>query len=510
MKAKDKRIGDKTILLVLFLLSLLQGVSLSGFNTVIGYDASHYFEIAENAASGRGYITNFISFPSFGGALPHEDLYRPPLFVYSLALVFMFAGASFAAAQLIPILFAALLIPVTYLLGRELFGRSVGLISALAVLLSSEVLFLSIQVITETQFTFLFTASLYFLVKWYRTRDCRQALAFGILLGLSFLSRPQALLAAPLLVPPVFYAGGRLGLNRKMLSQALLALALFLVVAGPWMARTYYLTGSPLYSETGILLKYAGSLQSENEMFAINLDMPTLQENMASHPVQFMLSWARNVMHLSYETMPLLTPVVFLFSVFGLLLSFKDYRRHAAAYYIILAYLAFFGLVFVIGRYMFPLVPLFIIYSIFGMQQFAGTFKKHGKGIFILVLIAALGLSWSTGINKTIELHGAERLEWKEAGEWIRSTGNTQPIMSDDPSIAHYAESAWVVLPYNALNDTLEFAKSYNVSYIVFDTGWVSERPQLSILAGGQSIQGLEMVHAIEGSRTVFTYKIAY
>lgn len=505
------RRGTAILLATIFVLSLAQGVALSGFHTIVGYDASNYIEIAQNLVSGRGYTTSYISFPYLKNPIPHQDLYRPPLLVYFIAALFVIAGAGFEVAKLAPVIFGALLPIVTYLLGRELFGHRVGLISAVAVFLSGEVMFFSIQVLTETQFTFLFIASAYLLLRWYRTGSIRHVLAFGVMLGISFLSRPQALLMAPLLLPPVFFRKDslRLAFSKKMLVQAVAAIVLFLIIAAPWMMRSFSLTGNPLHSDTDVLIRYAGSLNSESEMLSIDMNIPTLQQNILSNPAQFFLSWARRATHLFYETGPLLTPLIFAFSMFGILLSFRRYRLHAPLYCLMAVYLAFFALSFVISRYMFPLLPIFVVYSISGMHEFSGFFRSHQKAVFSVIIVASLGLSWLTGVNKIMEMHGAERVEWKAAGEWIMATGNTQPIMSLDPSIAYYAKSPWVVIPYNNLSETLEFARSYNVSYLIFDTMWDKDRPQLSELGGkDRTIEGLERANIIAEKRTVMIYKL--
>ena len=118
--------------------------------------------------------------------------FRSP-FVFSPSfLMYPFFGTSEDVAAFQGTIFLVILIIATYLLGKELFNRDVGLLTATIVSFSPYLLAFSKTVFEDIAFVAMFTLILYFFVKSKKFSDIRYIWLFNISLGLTLLSRFNA------------------------------------------------------------------------------------------------------------------------------------------------------------------------------------------------------------------------------------------------------------------------------------------------------------------------------
>jgi 4-amino-4-deoxy-L-arabinose transferase-like glycosyltransferase len=152
---------------------------------------------------------------------------------------YLFGGLG-RSANLIAILAGTLTVLTTYLIGKELLGKWVGLVAALIIAFQPTFLKWTSLPMTEGMFTLLFTAGIYFLITGCR-RASPERRALGALAGgICLLTRWEGLLFLPLmvLIPIIFFKDSKL-----RLWEPVLMLALFGLPIGVYVIRNVVATG---------------------------------------------------------------------------------------------------------------------------------------------------------------------------------------------------------------------------------------------------------------------------
>lgn len=98
---------------------------------------------------------------SSGGYISYyaEERY---FFFYSYSAIISFAAPTFRSAEIISLFFMALSLIPTYLLGKELFNKEIGYVSALFLALNPSFIFYSIRLLSDIPLIFLIISFLYF------------------------------------------------------------------------------------------------------------------------------------------------------------------------------------------------------------------------------------------------------------------------------------------------------------------------------------------------------------
>jgi 4-amino-4-deoxy-L-arabinose transferase-like glycosyltransferase len=203
-------------------------------------DARDYFAYAYNLDTYGIYSRTW---PEAGTKAPTPDAMRVPVYP---AMVSLFLDKDDIDASLARVLnFQALLGMLTVLVYLLLYRRIMpplwALGAGLLTAISPHLINASVYLLTETLFTFLLGLHLLTLEKALRLTHARWALAAGILLALSFLTRPttQYLLLAYLLVLFVWARS-----NWRVYAKCLLWLILpVAIVASAWTTRNLIETG---------------------------------------------------------------------------------------------------------------------------------------------------------------------------------------------------------------------------------------------------------------------------
>jgi len=175
--------------------------------------------------------------------------FRPPLYPAFLALVYFVFGVGegrFFAARLVQTALAASMAPLTYAVGRRLFGREqVGVIAAWVVALYPMFVIYPLSLATENLFFVLVLSSVLALLKAKESlaqtdapfwRKARWFALSGLFLGLTALTRSVAQIFVLLAVVWVWFF-----LQEKRL--ALVTFGMAVVVILPWIVRNSMLYG---------------------------------------------------------------------------------------------------------------------------------------------------------------------------------------------------------------------------------------------------------------------------
>ena len=159
----------------------------------------------------------------------HFSIYRahPLALQFFVSIVFGIAGISDAVARLVPTTFGVMTVIVTYFIGKTLYGWKAGIVAASVLALLPYHVIMTRQVMVDVPFSFFFTLTLYFIVKYVRTNNRIWVYAIGASAGLSFLSKEVGVLA---LIVSVIYMLSTKRLGAKNIA---ILLASFVLAISP-------------------------------------------------------------------------------------------------------------------------------------------------------------------------------------------------------------------------------------------------------------------------------------
>lgn len=240
-----------------FLLLLLWSPELSG-------DALDYDRLAHSLIDGRGYIN------------PRGELssLRPPLYPAFVAAGYALTGGTVQAVRFLQATLDLGTVALTYLIGRQLFGRGPGLLAALLISVNLGTVAATGRLLSETLFTFLLMATVAVTVRWlWAMREGRVqgvvalGLGTGVLLGAATLTRGIFLLYTVPVVALVAWSRWGHGpasdrvpsapaLRKATWGKILVVPVTFVLVLTPWTLRNYRVHGAfvPVTTQIGTML----------------------------------------------------------------------------------------------------------------------------------------------------------------------------------------------------------------------------------------------------------------
>ncbi|MBN1867733.1 tetratricopeptide repeat protein [Candidatus Sumerlaeota bacterium] len=166
--------------------------------------------------------------------------FRPPGYPWFLAAVYRLVGGSYLSARLVQMGVGVLNCFLGFLLGRRLFGTTVGLLSAALMAVYWAFIYFEAEFLSPVLEVFFCLISTLTLLSWRRSNlDPSRAAAAGGILGLFALVRPNVLLwAGAVGVWMVWVALGREVWRRFFVSAAALLVTMVAVIA-PITLRNY-------------------------------------------------------------------------------------------------------------------------------------------------------------------------------------------------------------------------------------------------------------------------------
>jgi hypothetical protein len=203
----------------------------------VGGDGLEFHILANQLADGHGYIQPLIVSPHHVATAD-----KPPLYPLLLAIPSLFGWDSLTAHRLVSCLMGAALVALMGLLGRRASGSErVGLIAAGITAVYPLLVVLDGSLRSESLYAPLIALIVLLAYE-------RRPILLGIAIGLATLTRSEALLLLPLLLPLAVPRGGRL--------KVTLACALTLA---PWVARNTVEFDRPLLSTNSGSLVYGAN-----------------------------------------------------------------------------------------------------------------------------------------------------------------------------------------------------------------------------------------------------------
>jgi eukaryotic-like serine/threonine-protein kinase len=221
--------GDALCLLVILLFSILFFVDF-GRGVLWEADEKTYTQMAYHMFKTGDYFTPYC----FGDLGIWTG--KPPVLMWVMSLSYQVFGVSSFSARFTVDVFGALSLVAVYFLGRKLFNRWVGLMSALILGTFASFFEYATHAMTDVPLVFFVCASLYFLIQ---SQDAKKPLPYaalsGLFFGLALLTKQTEALLIPLITIAYFIITKK---NDRFLSKRLgsfFGAALLIFV--PWLIQ---------------------------------------------------------------------------------------------------------------------------------------------------------------------------------------------------------------------------------------------------------------------------------
>lgn len=169
----------------------------------------------------------------------------PPLVPLGFVATWFAAGEpNEHLARLLAFMMAAGTLGATYLIGRQVLGRSDGLIAAALVALTPLFINNATLAYTDIPTAFPLTLALFYLLRWWQSGRGRDALLVGLLAGVALFTKQSALMAlAGLFAVPLLRLLAVQGERRAALWGLAAMLLPPLAIAAPWYVRNALISG---------------------------------------------------------------------------------------------------------------------------------------------------------------------------------------------------------------------------------------------------------------------------
>ena len=232
LQSRAMRVVIAVLLIALLALGLRIGW-LQKHTGIIEHEGAYYARLGENLATGVGWI---------GLHFEGEQFFYSPGYPLLIAPVRLIVRDAEFAGRLVSLAFGSALVVAVFLLASDLYDRRVGYLAAALVALHPVLVGMSTTVNSEPTYFCLLFAGVFFVRRAVTSRRRWCAVVSGILLGLGYLTRAEALLIATIGIFWVLISGWK----KQRLASAQLAgllLAAFAFVASPYVLYLAKSTG---------------------------------------------------------------------------------------------------------------------------------------------------------------------------------------------------------------------------------------------------------------------------
>lgn len=233
---------------LLTLVVRLAFVSFYHTSPLSGGDPAVYWDLAQNIVAGKG----------FHSTIEPMLAYRPPLYSYFLASMFLLLGENRIVVFVAQAFIGSIAASLFFLCSVRILDERRGLVGGVLFGLFPHFLLFTEQVLTEALYISLFVALLAVLFLPNQVaKNPVQWILVGVLVGLMELARREALLLVGVIVIVVAYL--------LLRSDWRVGMAMVFVVLGagltlaPWVVRNWELTGAPVLSTSGGLNLLVGN-----------------------------------------------------------------------------------------------------------------------------------------------------------------------------------------------------------------------------------------------------------
>jgi len=502
------------LLVILILSSLILRTALLRVDRVVRYDEPDYLILGRNLFSGRGYAVT-----------DRAELHYAPLFPAVTGLLYPLTRNMKLNSDIAYVLFGTLTLLPFYALAKRLLGTSVALIASawlcLYPMLTSAVLFWGTML--EPLYLFLVFSALY--AAWIAWEDQRVLayLTAGGLLGLAYLTKPEAIAYLGLMV--VLFVVANLWRRTLLRPGTLLGIVgsvlAFALVISPYIAFLYQQTGrimitgklgvtyvageGAVVNDPGLYDRALSQLDEAGEeiiWFSMDRFKYDLGEIIRADPAGFVRRTWRNFNRLESTlfTRPVFPLYLLILLGIGWFASPWDKERAAKELFLIAAVLpVLIFLPFHIElRYFAPALPILWLWVARGLSALArwvdatlgnlgwATRWRSGLSKALLAVCSILMALFFVALQPQVVQEGLATMgtSRRDAGLWLQQNTPTDAfVMSRDTEVPFYAQRRWAATPHEDYETFIAYVQKRGADYLVMDEREVTViRPQLERL----------------------------
>ena len=414
-------------------------------------DTWEYGVAARHLLAGEGFRTGVIHPPLWTLRDAHLSvpvLVHGPLLPLILApLLALFGPGALDRIAMLAALFATLAALFTFRLGRRHFGEPVGIAAAALFTLAP----LTLRAVHH-DVSLALGAALFMLALDLLARERPRALAGGLALGSACLTRPEMLVAAPVLA----VLAGRAGLRAFVPGVV--------AVVAPWCWHGFRATGSPFFNLSGYLA--AGySVRWPGLTILRDFDLPPARwpETLAAALPSLPTKWLDNLPHVLKRALLVPTGATGWLAAGGAiagLASATGRRATAVALACTLIPLAVMTATLYDSRYLTPFLPLWALAAATGTSAIARRAPPWGRrprawiGFLLLLVLPSIAPALSDAARESRAL--ATRLAAERAALRDHSGGGL--MFSDTPDFVAWTTGRPTVWLTRAEHDRLPAA----------------------------------------------------
>ncbi|MEE8149326.1 MAG: glycosyltransferase family 39 protein [candidate division Zixibacteria bacterium] len=466
--------------LLLRIIYLLIYSSMPDWN-MLTVDNYYHFNWAKDIASGN----------IFGDT----TYFRAPFYIFCLALVFSLFGATLAAARIFGLVIGLVSLLLTFLTGKKLFGKRIGLMAAAIQSLYPIILYFESELLLDPLFMLLLQLSVYSFVLWYKEQTLSSLICMAVSLGLASITRPTALLFLPLVIIFLYFSSTLWRQRVKLIASFTLLLALIIL---PITIRNYVAGGEAVLisSQGGINFYIGNNRQSDGVTAAMPEplghnwkidDIRYLTESETTGELksgalsdywynktfdeilQSPLPWAglflkklyynfsnreisnnRNLNYffsqhslLKFSYFPF--AALLALSVLAVVTGYKSHWGVRLLFILIFFYSVAVALFFFSSRFRLPLLPFYIILSAVGIESLLRLSKQSYRRYLLPVSLAVLAAIFSVAPIAPLPT-GRQVQHWLSLGLFHFANGNT------DSAIGYFHKAAKIDSTFPELN----------------------------------------------------------
>ncbi|MDF2522771.1 MAG: hypothetical protein K0R31_412 [Clostridiales bacterium] len=346
--------------------------------------------------------------------------YHPPVYPLFLAFVYKTFGYSFFTVYLIQSLLGTINTLLIYLIGKQVFGKQIGNLSAGLSLLYWPLTLYSGILLSEVVFLFFLLTGIYLFLKGLENHKIVNFALCGLALALSTLTRSINLLFLALV--PVVYLLMNLRSYKSVIKNILVFITVFCLTLAPWVIRNYimYKAFIPVDTVGGLNLYIGNNDRAEGYFVDITKDplfevgqndyendqilKKAAKEYIFSHPAEtFRVTLKRAILFITFDYhefdwvisrymeqnsifKPLyssLHKIMYLSDILFFILGFLGFRYFLRSRKgiilggIIIYYFALMSLFYIQARYRIPIMPFMAIAAALFIQKLhIRMFKK--------------------------------------------------------------------------------------------------------------------------------------
>lgn len=403
----------------------------------------------ENLYTDSQFYDNWANQILRGDWIGKEPFFMGPLYPYFLAVIYTIFGHDFYIPRLIQSIVGSLGCLVIYLIAKEIFGKTVGLISSIIAALYLPFIFHEGMFLIESLSLFINSLIIFVLIKASYGHSSKLIFLGGVLLGISALGRANILFFAPavLVWMAIIFKKSR---DMFPFLSGIFLLGIFLIIF-PVTLRNY-LVGRDLVliTSNGGLNFYIGNNPKANGYYfppeGLNIETDPSGKQIAEKTVgkklkpsevssfwsnqalsfikEEPLSWFKLLLKKififinSYEppqneniyfykkyigilTLPLFSfGIIVPLGLLGLWFSHREWKNKniLLLYLFIISYIISTIPFFITARYRIPVIPYFVIFAAYASYQLFLRIKvMNTKGLFlpsILLILFTIVVNW--------------------------------------------------------------------------------------------------------------------